>query len=256
MRRFVAALGIAVITLAASAAPAEANHSWNGYHWSRAANPFTIPVGDNLTPDWDGYLVTASSDWSASSVLVTTIGPGSTTGRKCRASRGTVQVCNASYGRNGWLGLASIWLSGGHIVQGTAKVNDTYFTMAAYNNINEKLHVMCQEVAHTFGLGHQDESGISLDTCMDYYHNVSDTDTKSTHPNAHDYEQLESIYNSHLDGAAAAGAGGAGSAVRVGGANEDGTPFGASRARGSWYAQELGNGEFRLTHVFWAPLGH
>jgi len=257
MRRFLAALGVAVLTLTGSAAPADANHSWNGYHWSRAVNPFTVPLGDNLTTDWDGYLVTASSDWSASTVLDTAIQAGSTSGRKCRASSGTVQVCNAGYGRNGWLGLATIWISGGHITQGTVKVNDTYFVMAAYNNINEKLHVMCQEIGHTFGLAHQDESGISLDTCMDYYHNTSDADTKSTHPNQHDYDQLVTIYTSHFDAAAGAavvvGGGGAGAGGDA--ADGDGTPPGASRARGSWYAQVLGNGRTLLTHIFWAPGG-
>ena len=258
MRRFVAALGVAVLTLAASATPADANHSWNGYHWSRAANPFTVPLGDNLTSAWDGYLITASSDWSVSTVLDTGIQAGSTTGRKCRASSRTVQVCNAAYGRNGWLGLASIWISGGHITQGTVKVNDTYFAMASYNNVNEKLHVMCQEIGHTFGPTHQDESGISLDTCMDYYHNTGDADTKSTRPNQHDYDQLVTIYTSHYDAAAGAavvvGGGGAGAAGDAG--DGDGTPPGASRARGSWYVQEFGQGRTLLTHVFWAPGGH
>ena len=257
MRRLVAALSVAILTLAASAAPADANHSWNGYHWSRTANPFTVTLGDNLTPDWDDYLATASSDWSTSTVLDTTVQAGNTTGRKCRSSLGTVQVCNASYGRNGWLGLASIWLTGGHIVKGTVKVNDTYFVMAAYNNTSEKLHVMCQEVGHTFGLGHQDESGISLNTCMDYYHNTSDADNTSTHPNKHDYDQLVTIYTSHFDAAAgAAVVVGGGAAGDAGDANdEDGTPPGASRARGHWYAQDLGNGRTLLTHVFWAPNG-
>src|SRR5213593_2466381 len=59
-------------------------------------------------------------------------------------------------------------------------------------------HVICQEIGHTFGLDHQDESGISLNTCMDYYHNTSASDTKSTHPNKHDYDELATIY-AHLD---------------------------------------------------------
>jgi hypothetical protein len=59
-------------------------------------------------------------------------------------------------------------------------------------------HVVGQEVGHTLGLDHQDESGISLDTCMDYYHNTSASDTKSTHPNRHDYSELSTIYQ-HLD---------------------------------------------------------
>lgn len=249
-RSLITGLATLLLVLAATTA-ATATHSWGSYHWARSSNPVIVPLGDNVTEAWDGHLGTASGDWSASTVLNTRIDAGSTTGRKCRASAGTVQVCNAAYGRNGWLGLAQIWISGGHITQGVAKMNDTYFAMAAYNNINEKLHVMCQEVGHTFGLGHQDESGTSLNTCMDYYHNTSDADTQSTHPNAHDYEQLETIYGSHIDGAASK----AFAPAAAYGAADDGTPFGASRARGSWYAQDLGNGRFLLTHVYWAPLG-
>ncbi|HEU5286787.1 MAG TPA: hypothetical protein VFV20_00145, partial [Candidatus Limnocylindria bacterium] len=70
--------------LVAGSAPATATHAWGNYHWSRAANPFNVALGDNLTPDWDGYLVTASGDWSQSTVLDTSIQPGSTTGKRCR----------------------------------------------------------------------------------------------------------------------------------------------------------------------------
>lgn len=106
---------------------------------------------------------------------------------------GHVVVCNYTYGNNGWLGLASININGLHITQGSVKLNESYSM-----NFAEKLHVTCQEVGHTFDLGHQDESGISLNTCMDYYSNTSSSDTKSTHPNAHDYAELSTIY-SHTD---------------------------------------------------------
>jgi len=255
MRRFLATAIASLALLVAGSTPATATHSWNGYHWSRAANPFTVPLGQNLTSAWTSYLSTASSDWSQSTVLDTRIQAGSTTGRKCRPSTGTVQVCNAAYGNNGWLGLAQIWLSGSHITQGAVKVNDTYFVLAQYNNINEKLHVVCQEVGHTFGLDHQSTTGASLNTCMDYYHNTSDSDTLSTHPNQHDYDELVTIYT-HLDAAAAASAGGSGRAVDVPGSDDDGTPSGASRARGSWYIQDFGNGRLLLTHVYWSPTGH
>ena len=113
---------------------------------------------------------------------------------------GTTQVCNGSYGKNGWLGLASINIAGSHITRGSAKLNDTYFTTATYNNPNEKLHVMCQEIAHTFGLGHTSENGSSQNTCMDYFSNTgaNATSTLSTNPNLHDFEQLNLIY-AHLD---------------------------------------------------------
>ncbi|MGH9581037.1 MAG: hypothetical protein ACRD2R_08590, partial [Terriglobales bacterium] len=94
--------------LLAMATALYATHSWGGYHWARTANPFTLKLGDNLTSNWDPYLATASSDWSISSVLDTVIVAGRTTGRKCRPTSGRVEVCNATYGNNGWLGLAQI----------------------------------------------------------------------------------------------------------------------------------------------------
>jgi hypothetical protein len=204
------ALAVAAIgAIAAVAAPAAlANHSWGGYHWARQSNPFTLKLGDNVSGAWDSMLRTASSDWSKSTVLDTTVVAGSTRPKPCKAVSGRVEVCSASYGNTGWLGVATIWLtSGGHIVQGTVKNNDYYFGSSSYqyNNTAEMQHVICQEIGHTLGLDHQDESGISLNTCMDYYHNTSASDTKSTHPNSHDYSQLSTIY-SHLDSTTTVGA--------------------------------------------------
>ena len=189
------------LILAAFPSVTSANHSWNKYHWARTSNPFTIKLGNNTSGTWTGHLSTASTDWSVSSVLDTMVVPGGTSASTCSPTSGRVEVCNADYGNTGWLGVAQIWLTiGSHIAQGTVKNNDYYFGTSTYqyNNQAEQLHVMCQEIGHTFGLGHQDESGASLNTCMDYYHNTSDSDTLSTHPNQHDYDQLVSIYK-HKD---------------------------------------------------------
>ena len=121
--------------------------------------------------------------------------------KRCSMVAGTTQVCNGSYGNNGWLGLASINITGGvHITQGSAKMNDTYFNTATYNSPNEKRHVMCQEVAHTFGLDHQSTDGSSQNSCMDYFSNTgaNATSTLSTRPNKHDFDELNTIY-AHLD---------------------------------------------------------
>src|SRR5215212_3376544 len=191
---------VALLALAALPSSASANHSWNGYHWARTTSSFTIKLGDNVSGLWDSMLRTASTDWSKSTVLDTTVVAGGTTPKQCKPTSGRVEVCSADYGGQQWLGVAQIWLSGGHIVQGTVKNNDHYFgnSTYAYNNTAEMQHVICQEIGHTFGLDHQDEAGISLNTCMDYYHNTSASDTKSTHPNSHDYQQLSTIYQ-HLD---------------------------------------------------------
>ena len=191
------ALTVAV-AVGIAAAPASASHSWGDYHWARTANPFTVPLGNNLTSDWGPRLGVASADWSASSVLNSPVVAGSG-GKNCRATNGRIEVCNRRYGYNGWLGLAQIWTSGSHIVKATAKMNDSYLSSATYSNTN-KQHVLCQEVGHGYGLTHQDESGADLNTCMDYSSALD-----NPHPNAHDYQQLETIYNGHLDSSSTVG---------------------------------------------------
>lgn len=187
---------LGVLALAAWASSTSASHSWGGYHWARTSNPFTLKLGDNVSSAWDSYLATASSDWNISTVLDTTIVAGGTTPRLCRPTSGRVEVCNRAYGRNGWLGVAQVWVSGSHITQGTVRLNDTYFNIPAYNTPAWRNLVMCQEVAHTFGLDHQDENpnNANLGTCMDYTNNPS----TNQHPYAHDYEELEIIYG-HVD---------------------------------------------------------
>jgi hypothetical protein len=240
----VAAIGV----IADISAPAAfATHSWNGYHWARTANPFTVKLGDNVSGLWDGMLATASSDWSQSNVLDTTIVAGSTRPKPCKATLGRVEVCSASYGNTGWLGVATIWLQSGtkHIVQGTVKNNDYYFGSSSYqyNNTAEMQHVICQEIGHTFGLDHQSETGQSLNTCMDYYHNTSASDTKSTHPNSHDYQELGIIY-AHLDSSTTVGAAAAWQLVPIGQMGE------------SKYVDRLANGLTRITYVRWATPIH
>jgi hypothetical protein len=186
----------ALLALVAFSSDAQANHSWGNYHWARTSNPFTLNLGANVSGPWGDHLYTTSSDWSQSTVLDTTKGAGGTSPKPCKATSGRVEVCNATYGNNGWLGLAQIWLSGRHITQGVAKLNDTYFNRAPYNTSAWRQMVMCQEVGHTFGLDHQDENNknANLGTCMDYTNNPS----TNQHPNQHDYDQLELIY-SHTD---------------------------------------------------------
>jgi hypothetical protein len=169
---------------------------WRGYHWARTSNPFTLKLGDNVDGKWDTYLRTTSADWTNSEVLDTTVVNGGAKPRNCRATAGRVEVCNASYGNNGWLGIASIWLSGSHITQGTVKVNDIYFNSGSYNTPAWRNLVMCQEVGHTLGLDHQDDdfNNANLETCMDY----TNLPESNQHPNTHDYDQLVSIY-AHAD---------------------------------------------------------
>jgi hypothetical protein len=184
---------------------ADAEHSWGNYHWARTSNPFTLMLGDGVSAAWDWYLGSASEDWSSSSVLNTFVVDGGTNPRRCRPTAGRVEVCSSTYGNNGWLGLAQIWVSGSHITQAVTKMNDTYFNTSTYNKPAWRSLVMCQEIGHTFGLDHQDEnfSNGNLGTCMDYTSNPLGPPSNE-HPNKHDYDQLATIY-AHLDGTTTVG---------------------------------------------------
>ena len=247
-------LAVALALLAFQASPS-ANHSWKKYHWARSQNPFTLKLGDNVSSGWDTYLAEASQDWTQSAVLNTTIVGGRTTGSTCAPTQGRVEVCNAAYGNAGWLGVAQIWITRGtHIAQGTAKMNDTYFNEAQYNSPAWRRLVMCQEVAHTFGLDHQDENfnNANLGSCMDY---TSDRDgpPSNEHPNQHDYDQLAAIY-AHLDPFSTV----QGSAT----ANSPGNPNDPSEwgqlmkvangGKTQIFERELGSGLRLVTFVIWA----
>src|SRR5712691_13271290 len=270
-KKLVSLGGLAVVTAVVLAASASANHSWGGYHWARTANPFTLKLGDNVSGTWESLLVKASSDWSQSTVLDTTIVPGGAKPRSCRPTSGQVEVCSANYGNTGWLGLAQIWITGGtHITQGVVKNNDYYFGSSSYlyNNAAEMQHVICQEIGHTLRLDHQSTSGASLNTCMDYYHNTSSSDTKSAHPNAGDYDELLCIYDpadngttlisgphictgtGHLDSTNTIGA----SAGHLPDAVPSFSP--ASQKGTDVYVDDLPNGDKLVTWVTWANPIH
>jgi hypothetical protein len=201
-RRTAVVLSISLLALAIPVT-ALADHAWGPYHWARTRNPFTITLGDNVSSKWDTHLRTASRDWTKSGVLDAPVAAGSANRRSCKPDTGDVEICNAAYGYNNWLGLATISVRGVHITSGSVKVNDSYFNTATYNTSAWRQSVMCQEVGHVFGLDHQDEDfdNPNLGTCMDY---TSDPSTNQ-HPNAHDFAQLERIY-SHVDGTTTIGA--------------------------------------------------
>ncbi len=237
-------LVIAAITAAALsgvfAGPAGATHSWGGYHWARTANPFTVNVGDNVSPAWDAYLDTALADWSADTAgnpLNARKVAGTSGGRKCPARSGRVEVCNYTYGRNGWLGIASISIAGSHITAATTKLNDTYYSQSYYNKPAWRGMVVCQEVGHDWGLDHQDESGADFHTCMDY---ASSPDADNMQPNLHDYEELSAIYF-HLDSSTTISSTSTTSARSKG----------LKRIDDDTYVEDFGNGRKRLVHVLW-----
>ncbi len=265
LRRLMAALSLGVAAVAVTTV-AHATHSWSGYHWARTTPQFTLKLGNNMTTaDWRAHLTQTSSDWNSGNSAVLTAIVAGTAGKRCSMVAGTTQVCNGTYGSNGWLGLASINISGGtHITQGSAKMNDTYFNTSTYNNPNERLHVVCQEVAHTFGLDHQSTDGSSQNSCMDYFSNTgaNATSTLSTKPNAHDFAQLNLIY-AHLDStstvamiAAQVAAFSQGAAAAGRDISDDPQSWGqlvrqSANGRSSHYERENGDGSRNVTHVYW-----
>lgn len=259
-----------LLSMGLFSANAYANNSWEGYHWARTSNPLTLKLGDNVSSAWDTYLGNASSDWALSSVLDTLVVPGAGARKsKCPWTNGSVEVCNYTYGSNGWLGVAQIYISGSHITKGQVKLNDSYFNKTAYNTPAWRRMVMCQEIGHTFGLAHQDEvfNNANLGTCMDYTNDPLRDDGfgDNQNPNEHDYDQLVSIYT-HLDSTNTvtplltnSGNGrsfGVHNYVRSTDFDEP-SAWGKAlkqdgRGKNSLYERNLGNGEKLFTFVIWA----
>ena len=198
-KKFLSAASI-VFVLALLTSTTNADNSWGPYHWARTTPSFDLTVVNSTTSDWHGYVGVALSDWSLSMKLDMVEVSGSTSKkvrRQCRAPDGRVRICNLAYGQTGWLGVAGIYVdTNDHITKGYTKLNDTYFSWDFYNQADWKQSVTCQELGHEVGLDHQDENfnNQSLFTCMDYQ------DPPYEYPNAHDYDQLETIYAHTNDG--------------------------------------------------------
>ena len=259
----------AAVSVAALSVPASATHSWGGYHWAGNGADITLRVNKALTSQWNTSVNKAISDWDQSNelTLINQNAPAGTNTKKCSPIAGQVLVCNAAYGQRGWLGIASIWLSNGHISQATTKLNDSYHNNAPYNSSAWRALVACQEIGHDFGLDHQDENfdNANLGTCMDYTSNPAGPPA-NTAPNSHDYNQLNTIYN-HNDGFTTATAG-TNFGIRQVGKAAPHTPsteavgdspaeWGRaihrdSRGRADVFVKELGPKEKVITHVFWA----
>ncbi|HZO26624.1 MAG TPA: hypothetical protein VFH48_11625 [Chloroflexota bacterium] len=154
-------------------------------------------------------------------------------------------------------------------------MNDSYFNTVSYNSPAWRRLVMCQEIAHGFGLGHQDEKfdNKNLGSCMDYTNapsggvvNGFDYGDDNEHPNAHDFAQLEMIY-AHTDSTTTVGQAAAPAPCRFGPAQDEGpnAPVGFGRPVGprdqfgryDLFGQILPDNNSRLyTHVFWVHPGH
>ncbi len=262
----IALTGFTLVTLVLSSVSI-ADHSWGKYKWRPSSIPFDLNLVDNVNGQfWDNRLEDASADWNVSAVLQTNIVTGSANPASCSPETGTVQVCNYEYGNNGWLGLAQIYTRGNRILAGVAKLNDTYYNTANYDTYAWRQMVMCQEIAHTFGLGHQDETfnNENLGSCMDYTNDPDGTlytQLSNLEPNQHDFDQLEIIYPPPDDGGGDGSDGGPGKACNP--KSPKCNPASAAGGHAQWgqlmsghggkeiYERRLGGGHKVITFVTW-----
>ena len=119
---------------------------------------------------------------------------------------------------------------------------------------------MCQEIAHTFSLDHQDEifGNDNLGTCMDYTDDPTKGGIYNDHPNQHDYDQIETIYGG--GGAGGGGGGGGGSCnpkspkcnatIAAGGHAEFGQLV-SGHGGIEVFEKNLGSGRKLITQVTW-----
>lgn len=255
--------------------PASADHSWGGYHWAGDGSNLGVTVNKAITSQWTGSVGTAITDWDNSNELSLSPQTVSVDRKRCNPIAGEVLVCNYTYGKRGWLGIATIWLSNGHISQATTKLNDSYHNNPPYNSSAWRALVSCQEIGHDWGLDHQDETfnNVNLGTCMDYTNapaggilNGFNYGPSNQHPNAHDYEELNIIYN-HDDGFTTTAAGTDFGLRQVGrpvpqkppseGIGDSPAEWGRAIHRDSLgrpdvFERDFGGGHKALTHVFWA----
>lgn len=249
---------VAALTVLGSPTPVFADHDWDGYHWARTANPFTVRLDNNVNSTWLPYLREAAADWNASSVLNTSVVDGSYGSRaSCTPAAGRVEVCNEAYGQNGWLGVASISVNGRHITSAFVMVNDTYFRQAKYDTPAFRRLVMCQEVGHAFGLGHTDENQTNRNqgTCMDYSDHPEGPPSNE-HPNGHDFDELERLYQHRDSSAAVASVAGPVPVTGPGGSWGRLVDGSADRGGVATYVRDVDQDRSVVTHVHWVPLPH
>ena len=185
-----------------SAASALNAQSWNGYTWGRTGN-LTIQLVNNTSATWTPYVQAAADQWSAAANIDYRVvtGPAINTS-VCSPTYGVVEVCSANYGKTGWLGMANVYTSGGHIVMGTVRYNDYYpLTSAYYAQSAWYANTSCHELGHILGLDHQDSNkGNANDgSCLDLSSDptgkrAANGPLTNYTPNAVDFANLADIY--------------------------------------------------------------
>ena len=180
-------VAIALAVLLTAVTMASADHSWNGYHWP-SDDPSPTVKDKTTSPLYDEGSVAsvpaAVQEWAD---LGTPIQPTLTTAKK-----GDISLREGF--SQSWLGIATIFLDGGHITKGEVKLNTRYleyYEANGYPGIAD--HVLCQEIGHVLGLSH---NRTETNTCMN---DQAFEGFDLTSPNSHDTVQLNIIYDGHSD---------------------------------------------------------
>ena len=259
-----AVVGVSMMAMIATAA--DARHQWRKYAWAWDGTPIDVVIYNNTSGDWVNRVPTASTDWNVSDSINGSVSKGNNA--QCDFITGRIDVCNDDYGSVGWLGLASIQINGNEITSGWSKMNDFYFNQPQYDTEIWRQLVMCQEIGHNYGLGHQNENfrTNTTDSCMEYTSTPTAIDMT---PDAHDYEQLEQMYPTSGGGDDGGDTGGP-PTCRGRGCNK-GAGIGLGNTPDSWgepveflpngkpfvYERRLTNGTRIVTHVTWTiESGH
>ena len=181
----------AVFSVLALPSAAGASHAWfvngNPVHWAGTSDPVRVHLGDNLDdPVWDSQRYIPPFVWS-----IGVTGPGQL-GLSPFVNVGTqegglasneVEMHDGFYGRNGWVGQATLNSidSQGHLRDASVQLNQSYSL-----SDSQKQATINHEVGHTLGLSHQAGTVMCPVLCG------------IPNPVQHDWDVLASV-NAHTD---------------------------------------------------------
>jgi len=205
--RWMCAAVLALAALAWLPTPIDASHAFSS-HWQRtSAGIRNLPVRRMLSSVWLTRYTTAMNDWRKPAMTrikpYTAVVSGQNPG--CPLYLGQISVCDGNYGPTGWAGIAQVFYNSAKHTQYARAVQNNYYmvgssaTVVAFRQL-----VICQEIGHTFGLGHINVTynTPNAGSCMDYTNDpdggpggVSPSDPNNMHPFAHDYAMINSRHN-------------------------------------------------------------